>query len=156
VDRTLLYIFLGLLIIGIFTFKPVLLIRQKTFKLIAAISALELAIGVMLHFTPQAAGALLAPLPTLDYFRLCLKIFLNIVHHEPIDVAYNWNPGLFKDRVFSSAFVFGGMFILAVATLGMEKLAKAGWWKRTRPTTCCSGARDRMVLKMFPSAEIGG
>jgi hypothetical protein len=92
-DKNLIYIFLGLLVVAIFTFKPDVLIREKTFKIVALVCAVEFLVGIVLHFTPQAhsaAGALLAPLPTLGYFRLCLRQFLRLLHREPVDVAYNW------------------------------------------------------------------
>jgi len=98
-DKNLVYIFLGLTVVGIFTFKPDVLVRETTFKIVALLCAVEFLVGIALHFTPQAhsaAGALLAPLPTLGYFRLCLKQFQKFVHREPVDVAYNWSPGLFK------------------------------------------------------------
>jgi hypothetical protein len=129
-DRSLIYIVLGLLVIGIFTFKPDLLIREKTFKIVLLFCASEFLLGIVLHFTAQAyfaAGALLAPLPTLGFFRLCLKQFLRLLHREPVDVAYNWSPGLFEDRVFAFIFLFGAFCIFGSATFGVEKLANAGW-----------------------------
>jgi hypothetical protein len=129
-DKNLIYIFLGLLVVGIFTFKPDVLIREKTFKIVVFLSAAEFLVGIVLHFTPQAhsaAGALLAPLPTLAYFRLCLKQFRRLLHREPVDVAYNWSSGLFNDRVFAWVFFGGAVCILAAALFGMEKLANAGW-----------------------------
>ncbi|HKR59374.1 MAG TPA: hypothetical protein VJS64_06535 [Pyrinomonadaceae bacterium] len=129
-DKDLIYISLGLLVVGVFTFKPDVLIRKKTFKIVLFLSAAEFLVGVILHFTPQAhsaAGALLAPLPTLGYFRLCLKQFLKLVHREPVDVAYNWSPGLFKDRIFAFTFLGGAFPILFGAIFAGEKLANAGW-----------------------------
>jgi hypothetical protein len=129
-DTNFIYIFLGLTVVGIFAFKPDLLIREKTFKPIALLCGVEFLVGAVLHFTPEshsASGALLAPLPTFGYFRLCLKQFLRIVHREPVDVAYNWSPGLFKDRVFAFSFLIGAFLILGVAVFGLEKLAKLGW-----------------------------
>ena len=129
-DASIIYIFLGLLVIFIFTFKPDVLIREKTFKIVLLFCAAEFLVGIVLHFTPQAhsaAGALLAPLPTLGYFRLCLKQFLRLLHREPVDVAYNWSPGLFEDRVFAFIFLFGAFGIFGAATFGVEKLSNAGW-----------------------------
>ena len=63
----------------------------------------------------------------MGYFQGCLKAFLSLVHREPVDVAYNWSPGLFKDRVFAFAFVSGGLFILALTTFGLQELPKVGW-----------------------------
>jgi hypothetical protein len=129
-DRSLIYIFLGLFVIGVFTFKPDLLIREKTFKIVLLFCVAEFLLGIVLHFTSQAhsaAGALLAPLPTLGFFRLCLNQFLKLVHREPVDVAYNWSPGLFEDRVFAFIFLFGALCIFGGTTFGVEKLANAGW-----------------------------
>src|ERR1043166_63158 len=129
-DKNIIYIFLGLTVVGIFTFKPDVLIRETTFKIVALLCATEFLVGIVLHFTSQAhsaSGALLAPLPTLGYFRVCLKQFLRFMHREPVDVAYNWSPGLFKDRVFAFAFLGGAIPILFVAVFGVEKLANAGW-----------------------------
>ena len=129
-DRDVIYFCLGFSVLAVFIFQPGLLIKPTTFKTIAVISVAEFVIGVWLHFTSHAhssVGALLAPLPTVGYFRLCLNAFLNRVHREPVDVAYNWTPGLAKDRLFAFAFFFGGVFILVVATVGMEKLAQVGW-----------------------------
>ena len=128
-NADLIYLLLGSFVLAVFIFKPDLLIKDYSSKLIAAIASAEFFVGLILHFTEQApnAGALLAPLPILGYFRLCLRVFVNAVKRNPLDMAYNWNPGLAKDRIFSLTFFLGGMFILMVVTLGLEKLAKAGW-----------------------------
>jgi len=129
-DKNLIYIFLGLTVIGIFTFKPDLLIGEKTFKIVAVVCAVEFLAGVVLHFTPEAhsaSGGLLAPLPTLGYFRVCLVQFRKLMHREPVDVAYNWSSGLFMDRVFAFVFLGGAIPILFGAMFVLEKLTNAGW-----------------------------
>jgi len=129
-DKNLIYIVLGLTVIFIFTFKPELLIGERTFKIVAVVCAAEFLAGVVLHFTAEAhsaSGGLLAPLPTLGYFRVCLMWFRKLVHREPVDVAYNWSSGLFLDRVFAFVFLGGAFPIVFAAIFGVEKLANAGW-----------------------------
>jgi hypothetical protein len=131
VDYDLYYYCVGLSIFFIFGLKPGLLIEDATFKAVLAISSMIFVVGLALHFTAEASdsarGALLAPLLTLGYFRLLRKLFLRWVHREPIDTAFNWTPGLVKDRTFAFAFVFGSILITFVTIFGMERLAKAGW-----------------------------
>ncbi len=111
--------------------KLELLLSEPTFRIVLFIAGAVFLIGLFLHFTEEAshsaAGALLAPLPTLGYFQFLRKLFHKFVHREPIDTAMNWTPGLVKDRTFAFAFVFGSMFILLLAIVGAERLAKAGW-----------------------------
>lgn len=99
--------------------------------MILEISSAVFVLGLTLHFTPEAfewaAGALLAPLLTLAYFRLCRKLFLRLVKREPIDTAFNWTPGLVKDRAFAFAYFFGGILIICASMFIMYSLAKGGW-----------------------------
>jgi len=121
------YFFAGFSVFGIFVLKPSLLISKGTFKIILAASAMVFVLGLILHFRKPEAGALLAALPTIGYFRICRAIFLKQVGREPIDVVYNWSPGLFKDRVFSITFFLGSLFIVMVTSLGMSRLSEMGW-----------------------------
>lgn|GEM_PF-2311135 len=125
------YFCVGLFVFVIFGLKLELLLKKSSFKIVLVIAAAAFLIGVVVHFTEEAsdstAGALLAPLPMLGYFWLLRKLFLKWVHREPIDTAMNWTPGLVKDRTFAFAFLFGSMFIIFVAIIGAERLAKAGW-----------------------------
>ena len=124
------YFAIGFSLLFIYGVKEELLIRDSTYKVILVLSSGLFVVGIVLHFTPQAAnwgsGALLAPLFMLLYFRLCLRLFVRWVHREPIDVHLNWTPGLVKDRAFAFAFFFGGAAILMVTMLVMYRLAKAG------------------------------
>jgi hypothetical protein len=121
----------GFFVFAIFGLKLELLLREPSFRIVLGIAAAAFLIGFVLHFTEQAShsavGALLAPLPTLGYFQFLRRLFHRWVHREPIDTAMNWTPGLVKDRTFAFAFVFGSMFIILVAIVGAERLAKAGW-----------------------------
>ena len=66
---------------------------------------------------------MLAPLPTLVYFRLCRLVFVRVMCREPVNVAYNWESGLFLDRVFALTFVVGALLMLLFAV----DLSKSGW-----------------------------
>jgi hypothetical protein len=125
------YLFVGFFVFVIFGLKPELLIEVATFRVVLVISAAAFLVGLVLYFKAEASdsavGALLAPLPTLGFFRLLRRLFLKWVHREPIDTAFNWTPGLVKDRAFAFVFVFGSVLILFATTIGMERLAKAGW-----------------------------
>ena len=130
-DVNCLYFGIGLSVIFIDGVRQQLLIRASSYKVILTLSTALFVLGVIVHFTPQrnnwAAGALLAPLLTLLYFRLCLRAFIRWQHREPIDVTFNWKRGLVKDRVFGFAFPFGAIAILAVTILATDRLARAGW-----------------------------
>jgi len=125
------YFYIGFFVFVIFVLKPGLLTEVASFKVVLAISATVFLVGLVLHFTAEASrspiGALLAPLPTLGFFRLLRRLFLRTVHREPIDTAFNWTPGLVKDRVFAFVFAFGSVLIIAATTVGMEYLAKRSW-----------------------------
>jgi hypothetical protein len=131
VNHDIYYFCVGFFVVAIFGLKLELLLSQATFKIVLLIAAAAFLIGLVLHFTGEAshsaAGALLAPLPTLGYFQGLRKLFHKWVHREPIDTAMNWTLGLVKDRTFAFAFLFGSMFIIFVAIVGLERLAKAGW-----------------------------
>ncbi len=131
VDYNPYYFAVGYSILAIFGIKPELLIKDSSFKVILATSSAVFLLGLTLHFTPEAfewgAGALLAPLLTLAYFRLCRRLFLTRVKREPIDTAFNWTPGLVKDRAFAFAYFFGGILIICASMFVMYRLAKAGW-----------------------------
>ncbi|HEX6190204.1 MAG TPA: hypothetical protein VFZ40_19275 [Pyrinomonadaceae bacterium] len=125
------YFAVGYFILAIFVFKPGLLIKDFSYRLILAISFVLFVLGLALHFTPQAlewgAGALLAPLLTLAYFRFCRKLFIRFVRREPVDTAFNWAPELVKDRAFAFAYFFGGILIILATIFVMHRLAEAGW-----------------------------
>ena len=125
------YFCVGLFVFVIFGLKLELLLKKATFRIVLVIAIGAFLVGLVIHFTEEAshsaAGALLAPLPTLGYFQLLRKFFLRWVHREPIDTAMNWTPGLVKDRAFAFTFLFGTMLIIFVAIVGAERLAKVGW-----------------------------
>ena len=125
-DRNLIYIILGTSIIGIFTMWLEALIQETSFRIIAALCGLEFVAAIVWHLTehgPSAAAAMLAPLPTLIYFRLCRMVFVRVVRREPINVAHNWTPGLAKDRIFAFVFMAGAVSMLLAAI----QLAQLGW-----------------------------
>ena len=100
---------MGGLVFGIFIFKRELLVAKQTFRPILAIcSALflgSIAVYAMSATPPPGIGALLCPLLSLLVYRLCRKVFLARVGHEPRDTYLNWAPGLGPDRVFNIIFV---------------------------------------------------
>jgi hypothetical protein len=124
-DLNVIYLCLGFIVIFIFALWPEGLIRQASFRIIVAISAVEFAAAIVLHLTKTgpSAALLLAPLPTLVLFRLCRRGFVRIMHREPVNVACNWDSGLFLDRVFAFIFLGGAAAMLLFA----NELSKAGW-----------------------------
>ena len=130
-DHDVYYYCVGFSVFIIFGLNLELLLQEAAFKIMLASAGAAFVTGVVIHFTDEAthsaAGALLAPLPTLGYFWLLRKLFLKWAHREPIDTAMNWTPGLVKDRALAFAFLFGSLFIILVAIVGAERLAQAGW-----------------------------
>jgi hypothetical protein len=124
-DLNVIYIVLGLIVVGIFTMWLEGLIGQTSFRIILAVSTLEFIGAIVLHLTKAgpSAAMMLVPLPTLIYFRLCRLVFVRVMRREPVNTAYNWESGLFLDRVFAMIFMFG---VLAMLLLAMN-LSKAGW-----------------------------
>jgi hypothetical protein len=126
-----LLISVGYLVFAIALFKRELLVKEESFRLILGVSALLFVVGVALHISTawrdSACGALLVPLISLGYYRLCRKIFIWLFQREPRDTYLNWSPGMGADRVFNIVyFVLGGLMLLFVTILMLE-LAKSGW-----------------------------
>lgn len=71
--------------------------------------------------------ALLAPLLSLGLYRICQRLFLSRVRHEPKDTYLNWAPGLAADRLFNIIYFGSAIWIELLAMGGMMELAKAGW-----------------------------
>ena len=107
------------------------LIRPRTYRVVLLISSTMFAIGIACHFTlmarNSACGALLAPVVSLAFFRFCRKVFVNRVGREPESTYLNWDPRLVPDRLFNVGFFLVVFLFLMLATVGMEKLARAGW-----------------------------
>jgi hypothetical protein len=132
-DESLLYIyvFIGMFVILIALFRREWLIQKQTFRVIMLISFIMFAVGLILHFTTVGratpSGALLAPLLTLGFFRISLRIFLRRLQHEPKDTYLNWKAGLGADRIFNIVFFTVAGWLLLCSIIGMDALAKAGW-----------------------------
>jgi hypothetical protein len=121
----------GGLVFVIALFKRELLVERESFRLILGISALLFIAGLALHFSAawrdSNCGALLVPLISLGFYRLCRKIFLWLFKREPRDTYLDWSPGMGADRLFNIVyFVFGGWLWMLVTILMLE-LAKSGW-----------------------------
>jgi hypothetical protein len=126
-----LYLAIGGFVVIIFLFKRELLVEEESFQLIGAISILLFIAGLVLHFTEAGrysmSGALLSPLVSLGLFRLCRRIFLRRLNREPRDTFLDWSRGMAADRVFNIVYFILAAWLLMLITIGMEKLAKAGW-----------------------------
>ena len=125
------YIFLGLLIPVIALFKRELLVQRESFMVILTVTIVLFIGGVILHFSEgnrdSFCGALLAPLLSLGLYRGCRRLFLRLHDHEPRDTYLNWERGLAADRMFNIIFFAGAFLVCMMTTIGMMKLARAGW-----------------------------
>ena len=124
-----LFILTGGFVIGIFILRRELLVRQRTFRAILAVSWILFLVGIAFHFAnPRlypSYGALTAPILTLGLFRFCRGVFVRRFKHEPRDTLLNAEPGLAADMVFTFAYFVLAMLLLIILSVGMEKLAQA-------------------------------
>lgn len=124
------YVFIGLFVMGIDLFKRELLIRKDSFRLVFLVSFILFLTGLMLHFTDvgrySSSGALLGPLISLALFRLYRKWFVKRFNREPKDTSFNWESGLFWDRLFNIVFGVSGTLLIMLMAALMYELAKVG------------------------------
>lgn len=122
---------IGGFVIEIFFFRRELLIDRRTFRLVLLVSIALFFAGLVLHFTEigrhSISGALLVPLFTLALFRLFRRVFLIRFKHEPRDTFLDWRSGLGADKLFDFVYFMSAILLLMLLSVGMEKLAKAGW-----------------------------
>lgn len=125
------YFFIGGFVIFIFIVRRELLIDRTSQVIILGVSVAFFIAGLVLHFTPTArqsiSGALLAPLLTLGWFRLCRRLFVALLGREPKNTFLKSGPGLAPDMLFNLLYGVTSAFFLMFFSVGMEKLAKAGW-----------------------------
>jgi hypothetical protein len=130
-DLDYVYIPLGLFIAMVALFKRELLVQRKSFTVILSVTVILFIAGVILHFSEgnreSSCGALLAPLLTLGFYRGFRRLFLRLHNHEPRDTYLNWAPSLGEDRIFNIVFFIGTFLLCMVTSIGMMKLARAGW-----------------------------
>lgn len=126
-----LFIPVGLFVFVIALFKRELLVERESFRLILGVSALLFIAGLALHFSAawrdSSCGALLAPLISLGFYRLCRGIFLRLFKREPRDTYLDWSPGMGADRLFNIVYFVCGWLLLEIVTILMFELAKSGW-----------------------------
>ena len=126
-----LLISVGLLVFAIALFRRELLVERESFRLILGVSVLLFIAGLALHFNAawrdSACGALLVPLISLGFYRLCRRIFLWRFKREPRDTWFDWSPGMGADRVFNIVFFVCGGWLWMLITILMLEFAKAGW-----------------------------
>ena len=125
------FIFTGGFVIGIFIIKREWLIQQSSFRVILAVSWILFLVGIAFHFAKpslySSSGALIAPILTLGLFRFSRKVFVERFKHEPRDTFLNSGAGLAADMVFNFTYFVSAIFLLMISSVGIEKLAKAGW-----------------------------
>lgn len=126
----LIYIFIGALVILISIFKRELLNGRESFRVLLGISTVLFLIGLALHFnsvgTDLSNGALLMPLISLGYYRLCRKIFVMRYKREPT-YTLSYYPGHMADNIFNLVYfgLCGGLG--ALVPIVLYELAKRGW-----------------------------
>jgi hypothetical protein len=127
---TLLFL-VGGLVLTIALFKRELLVESESFRLILGVSALLFVAGLALHFSDawrdSNCGALLVPLISLGFYRLCRRIFIRLYKREPRDTYLDWSPGMGVDRVFNIVYFVLGSWLWMLVTVFMLELAKSGW-----------------------------
>ena len=125
------YIPAGMFVIIIALWKRELLIQKESSRIILGVSVALFLAGLVLHFIEadrdSSSGALLTPLMSLGLYRLCRKFFIKRLKHEPMDTYLNWQSGLGADRLFNIAFFGLSFWLFLLTTIGMMKLARAGW-----------------------------
>lgn len=77
---------------------------------IAAVGFILVAGGIV---EPRLAAAFAAPLAQLALVGLAFKLFVHTQGREPVDVAFNWSPGLLPDRLFALSVVLLGILPFA-------------------------------------------
>lgn len=96
---------IGGLVFAIGIFKRELLVQEKSFTIILAISLMLFLTGLVLTvgYAGQypGGGALLSPLVSLVLYRLSRSVFIATYDREPLDTWLNWNKGMGPDRVFN-------------------------------------------------------
>jgi hypothetical protein len=125
------YVFAGMLTIGIAALKRELLIEKHTFRIILALTIVLFLVGVLLHLrgatANSLAGALLTPLPSLLIFRFGRRIFIRRYERVPADTSFNWAKGLAADRFFNVVY-FVSSVSLELLLMGITiNLGRAGW-----------------------------
>jgi hypothetical protein len=127
----ILYIFAGLFVFAIAVFKRDLLIHRDSVRVVLAVSIVLFFASLALHFTTAGrhsnSGALLGPLISLGWYRLCRRAFLRHFKREPRDTLFDWNPELRSDRCFNVVFFASTPLLVMLLAIGMLKLARAGW-----------------------------
>ncbi len=126
----LIYFFIGAIVICISIFKRELLNGAKSSRVLLGISIVLFLVGLALHFnsvgTDVSNGALLMPLISLGYYRLCRKIFVMRYKREP-RYTLRYYPGHMADNIFNLVYfgLCGGL--MALVPIAMYELAKRGW-----------------------------
>ena len=115
-----------MLVPGIFTFNlhEKLLIElpysRVSLVLFGLLGLFALGFAWQESFDRYSLGLLVAfasPILHAWLFRRLFTAFTKRFGRKPIDVVFNWSPGLFKDRAFAMVFVLGALF-LSMAGVG--------------------------------------
>ena len=100
-------IFIGMFVHFIFLTRRELLIQHGSFNLILVVSGLLFLVGLSLNFVDglnhRISSILLVPLVSLGLFRVLRRWFVMRFNREPRDTFFNWESGLFWDRLFNIA-----------------------------------------------------
>ena len=125
------YVFVGMFVGIIALFNRDLLVQKASFRIILGTSVALFVAGFVLHFIEpdpgSFCGALLTPLLSLGMYRICRRLFLLRLRHEPKDTYLNWAPGFAADRLFNVIYFGSVVWIELLTMAGMMELTKAGW-----------------------------
>jgi hypothetical protein len=125
------YIVAGLFVFLIAVLNRDLLIQRPSCKIILGVSIALFLAGLTLHFTSvgrdSASGALLGPLISLAWFRLCRRVFRQRFKREPRDTLFDWNTEMAEDRPFNVVYFASTPLLVMILAISMRELAKAGW-----------------------------
>jgi hypothetical protein len=124
--------------------------------ILLSIAAFGIANAAACHFDREAIGlavALASPALHLLLFRVAFRWFVKKVGREPVDVTYNWTPGLAPDRAFAILFLLVCIFGTTIGALlvagpspkhprrSAREEQPANMMLSSRPTSHPSGAR---------------
>lgn len=110
------WIMAGMSVMWIYLLRPDWLADRSSYRIIVAFSIVLFLLAVTLGLSDfrfrYPTQTLYTPLFSAILHKALRLVFLRKLKREPIDTFFNWNPGLFWDRLFAMVFWLGSAFFL--------------------------------------------